>query len=242
MAKNIKWIKVDSVTGVSQATTKPTNGSVHPNLSGLTQTFDWGQYFYGTADDSVSADDSNHIHEITDAEWITDIYGKIDEFVRTWKVVAYEKELDLRKKELGTYADSVYASAAGYKYDAAVAFISSATPNAGLTTEAFYRGTTVGTLAAKIKTNHEAYITKEAKITGLRGLYSDRIDGILAGIDTSTVAKALESYAGIHTNEKIGTRSTGTGIDPSTGIATDREDVEVGFYNPGGLSQRYEYS
>ena len=41
MAKNIKWIKVDSVTGVSQATTKPTNGSVHPNLSGLTQTFDW---------------------------------------------------------------------------------------------------------------------------------------------------------------------------------------------------------
>ena len=81
--------------------------------------------------------------------------------------MVYEQELDLRKQELGTYADSVYASASGYKYDAAVAFISSATPNAGLTTEAFYRGTTVGTLAAKIKTNHEAYITKEAKITGI---------------------------------------------------------------------------
>ena len=180
MAKNIKWIKVDSVTGVSEATAKPTNGSVHPNLSGLTQTFDWGQYNYGTADDSVSANDSNHIHEITDAEWITDITGKINEFVREWKVVAYEKELDLRKEQLGTYADSVYASASGYKYDAAVAFISSATPNAGLTTEAFYRGTTVSTLANKIKTNHEAYITKEAKITGLRGLLSDRIDGIVA--------------------------------------------------------------
>ena len=175
----------------------------------MTETFDWGQYKYGTADDSVTVDPSNHIYEITDAEWITDIYGKIDEFVRTWKVVAYEKELDLRKEQLGTYADSVYASAAGYKYDAAVAFISSATPNAGLTTEAFYRGTTVGTLAAKIKTNHEAYITKEAKITGIRGLYSDRIDGILAGIDTSTVAKALESYAGIHTSEKIGERTIG---------------------------------
>ena len=234
MAKNIKWIKVDSVTGVSEATTKPTNGAVHPNLSGLVQQFDWGQYQYGTADDSVSVDPSNHIHEITDAEYITDITGKIDEFVREWKVVAYEKELDLRKEQLGTYADSVYASASGYKYDAAVAFISSATPNAGLTTEAFYRGTTVGTLAAKIKTNHEAYITKEAKITGLRGLYSDRIDGILAGIDTSTVAKALESYAGIHTNEKIGTRLTG--------IGTETEDVEVGFYNPNDLSTRYEYS
>ena len=91
MAKNIKWIKVDSVTGVSEATTKPTNCAVNPNLSGLTQTFDWGQYQYGTADDSVTVDPSNHIHEITDAEWITDITGKINEFVRTWKVVAYEK-------------------------------------------------------------------------------------------------------------------------------------------------------
>ena len=65
-------------------------------------------------------------------------------------------------------------------------------------------------------------------------LYSDRIDGILAGIDTSTVAKALESHAGIHTNEKIGTRSTG--------IGTETEDVEVGFYNPNGLISRYEIS
>ena len=231
MAKNIKWAKVDSVTGVSEIIATATNGAIHPTLSGLESSFDWGQFYYGTADDSVSTDDSNHIHEITDAEWITDIYGKIDEFVREWKVVAYEKELDLRKQELGTYADSVYASAAGYKYDAAVAFISSATPNAGLTTEAFYRGTTVGTLAAKIKTNHEAYITKEAKITGLRGLYTDRIDGIIAGIDTSTVAKALESYAGIHTSEKVG--------EVTTGIGTD--DVNVGYYNPNDLSTRYEY-
>ena len=197
MAKNIKWIKVDSVTGVSEATTKAKNGAVNP--SGVTETFDWGQYKYGTAADSFTTNDDNHIHEITDGEWIADIKGKIDEFVRTWKTVVYENEVDLRKKELGTYADSVYASASGYKYDAAVAFISSATANAGLTTEAFYRGTTVGTLAAKIKANHEAYITKEAKIAGIRGLMYDRIDGILAGIDTSTVAKALESYAGIHT-------------------------------------------
>ena len=233
MAKNIKWIKVDSVTGVSEAITKPENGSINPNLSGLVESFDWGQYKYGTADDSVSTNDSNYIHEITDAEWITDIYGKIDEFVRTWKVVVYEQEIELRKQELGTYADSVYASASGYKYDAAVAFISSATPNAGLTTEAFYRGTTVGTLAAKIKANHEAYITKEAKITGLRGLYSDRIDGILAGIDTSTVAKALESYTGIHTEEKVGERTIGVGMT---------ENINAGFYNPSGLRDRYEFS
>tara|TARA_Y100001938_G_scaffold132263_1_gene190371 strand:- start:2975 stop:3679 length:705 start_codon:yes stop_codon:yes gene_type:complete len=234
MAKNFKWIKVDVVTGISEAITKPTTGATNPNLSGLQEQFDWGQYHYGTADDSVTGDDSNHIHEITDAEYITDITGKIDEFIREWKVVIYENEIQLRERELGNYADSVYASASGYKYDAAVAFINSATPNAGLTTEAFYRGCTVGTLAAKIKTNHEAYIEKEAKIAGLRGLLYDRIDGIRAGIDTSTVAKALESQIGIHTEEKIGTQPTG--------IGTETMDVTVGFYNPSGLSARYDYS
>ena len=133
---------------------------------------------------------------------------------------------------MGTYADSVYASASGYKYDAAVAFISSATPNVGLTTEAFYRGCTVSTLANKIKTNHEAYVEKEAKIAGIRGMMYDRIDGILAGIDTSTVAKSLTSYAGIHTEEKIGERSAGIGT----------EDVNVTFYNPCQLSERFFYS
>ena len=234
MAKNFKWIKVDCVTGVSEATAKPTNGLANPNLSGLTEQFDWGQYHYGTVDDSASSNDSNHIHEITDAEYIRDIHGKIAEFVREWKTLVYENELDLRRDELGTYADSVYASASGYKYDAAVAFINNATPNAGLTTEAFYRGCTVSTLANKIKTNHEAYIEKEAKIAGVRGLYTDRIDSIRAGIDTSTVAKALESQAGIHTAEKIGTKPTG--------IGTQTEDVEVAFYNPSDLSARYDYS
>ena len=61
----------------------------------------------------------------------------------------------------------------------------------------------------------------------------DRIDGILAGIDTSTVAKALESYSGIHTTEKIGTRTLGIGIT---------EDINATFYNPCSLSERYQYS
>ena len=51
---------------------------------------------------------------------------------------------------------------------------------------------------------------------------------------TSTVAKALESYAGIHTEEKIGTRLTG--------IGTETQDVNAGFYNPNYLSARYEFS
>ena len=194
----------------------------------MVEQFDWGQYKYGTCADSVtinSASNDNFIFEISDADYIADIKGKIDEYVREWKVTVYEEEKELRNKELGDYADSVYASGSGYKYEAAKAFLSSATANAGLTTEATVRGVTVTVLANKIKTNHEAYITKDAQISGLRGLLYDRIASI--GINSTSVATALASHAGIHTNETV--TNVGAGITH-----------EVGFYNPTGLSNRFE--
>ena len=228
MAKNIKWIQVDADTQVSTAIAKTKAGATNPNLTDLVEQFDWGQYKYGTVADSVtinSASNDNFIFEISDADYIADIKGKIEETVREWKVTVYEQEKELRKQQLSGYSDSVYASAAGYKYDAAVAFISSATANAGLTTEATLRGVTVTVLANKIKTNHEAYITKDAQISGLRGLLYDRIANI--GINSTSVATALASNAGIHTNETV--TNVGAGITH-----------EVGFYNPSGLSNRFE--
>ena len=228
MAKNIKWIQVDADTQVSTAITKSKAGPTNPNLTDLVEQFDWGQYKYGTCADSVtinSASNDNFIFEISDADYIADIKGKIEETVREWKVTVYEQEKDLRKVQLGDYADSVYASASGYKYEAAKAFLSSATANAGLTTEATVRGVTVTVLANKIKANHEAYITKDAQISGLRGLLYDRIANI--GINSTSVATALASHAGIHTNETV--TNVGAGITH-----------EVGYYNPSGLSQRFE--
>ena len=228
MAKNIKWIQVDADTQVSTAIAKTKAGATNPNLTDLVEQFDWGQYKYGTCADSVtinSASNDNFIFEISDADYIADIKGKIEETVREWKVTVYEQEKELRKQQLSDYSDSVYASAAGYKYEAATAFLSSATANAGLTTEATLRGVTVTVLANKIKTNHEAYITKDAQISGLRGLLYDRIANI--GINSTSVATALASNAGIHTNETV--TNVGAGITH-----------EVGFYNPSGLSQRFE--
>ena len=228
MAKNIKWIQVDADTQVSTAITKSKAGPTNPNLTDLVEQFDWGQYKYGTVADSVtinSASNDNFIFEISDADYIADIKGKIEETVREWKVTVYEQEKELRKQQLGDYADSVYASGSGYKYDAAVAFISNGTANAGLTTEATVRGVTVTALANKIKANHEAYITKDAQISGLRGLLYDRIANI--GINSTSVATALASHAGIHTNETV--TNVGAGITH-----------EVGFYNPSGLSNRFE--
>ena len=228
MAKNIKWIQVDADTQVSTAIAKPRAGATNPNLTDLVEQFDWGQYKYGTCADSVtinSASNDNFIFEISDADYIADIKGKIEETVREWKVTVYEQEKELRKQQLSDYSDSVYASASGYKYEAAKAFLSSSTANAGLTTEATVRGVTVTVLANKIKTNHEAYITKDAQISGLRGLLYDRIASI--GINSTSVATALASNAGIHTNETV--TNVGAGITH-----------EVGFYNPAGLSNRFE--
>ena len=228
MAKNIKWIQVDADTQVSTAIAKTKAGATNPNLTDLVEQFDWGQYKYGTCADSVtinSASNDNFIFEISDADYIADIKGKIEETVREWKVTVYEQEKELRKQQLSDYSDSVYASASGYKYEAAKAFLSSATANAGLTTEATVRGVTVTVLANKIKTNHEAYITKDAQISGLRGLLYDRIASI--GINSTSVATALASNAGIHTNETV--TNVGAGITH-----------EVGFYNPAGLSNRFE--
>ena len=228
MAKQIKWMQVDAGTQVSVAIAKPTEGSANPNLTDLDQQFDWGDWRYGTCADSVtinSASNDNFIFEISDADYIADIKGKIEEYVREWKVTAYEQEKELRKQQLSDYSDSVYASAAGYKYEAATAFLSSATANAGLTTEATLRGISVTALANKIKTNHEAYITKDAQISGLRGLLYDRIASI--GINSTSVTTALASYAGIHTDETV--TNVGAGITH-----------EVGFYNPSGLSNRFE--
>ena len=227
MAKNIKWRQVDAGTQVSVAIAEPKEGATNPNLTDLVEQFDWGQYKYGTCADSVtinSASNDNFIFEISDADYIADIKGKIEETVREWKVTVYEQEKELRKQQLSDYSDSVYASAAGYKYEAATAFLSSATANAGLTTEATLRGVTVTVLANKIKTNHEAYITKDAQISGLRGLLYDRIANI--GINSTSVATALASNAGIHTEETV--TNVGAGITH-----------EVGFYNPSGLSNRF---
>ena len=233
MSKQIKWMQVDDDTQVSIAISESKTGLANPNLTDLVQQFDWGDWRYGTCADSVtinSASNDNFIFEISDADYIADIKGKIEEYVRNWKVEVYEQEKNIRNNELSDYSDSVYASASGYKYDAAVAFLSSATANAGLTTEATIRGISVTVLANKIKTNHEAFITKDAQISGLRGMIYDRIASI--GINSTSVSTALASYAGIHTEEKIGTRTIG--------IGTETEDVNIGFYNPSGLNQRFE--
>tara|TARA_R100000234_G_scaffold118785_1_gene100008 strand:- start:1647 stop:2357 length:711 start_codon:yes stop_codon:yes gene_type:complete len=225
MAKQIKWMKVDADTQVSIAIASPAAGPANPNLAGLDQQFDWNLWNYGTCDDSVtinSASNDNFIFEISDADYIADIKGKIEEYVAEWKESAYTAEKNLRVVEFSNYDSTAYAAGVGHKYDAAVAFLNNGTANAGLTTEAAARGITVTALANKIKTNHESFITKDAQISGIRGMLYDRIASI--GVNTTSVSTALASYAGIHTNEIVGSATT----------------AEVPYYKPEGLDTRFQ--
>ncbi len=234
MAKQIKWRQVDDATQVSIAIAHPDTGPANPKLTDLEQHFDMDAWRYGTCADSVtinSASNDNFIFEISDADYIADIKSKIETQVKTWKEEVYEYEKEVRSGKLSTYHDTSYTAGAGYKYDAAVAFLSSGTANAGLTTEANLRGISVTALANKIKTNHEEFIIKDAQISGLRGMLCDRIDSI--GINTSSVTAALASYAGIHTEEKLGEMNMGDGGETL--------DINAGYYNPAGLSLRFDY-
>ena len=232
MAKNIKWMKVDSVTGISHMVALSENGLTDPDLSGLTSGgFDWNDFEYGTCDDSVTADPSNFIIEITDEQWISDIQEKANYQLGCWKAEIYKAEKDLRNEQLGTYGESAYAAGAGYKYDAAVEFLNNGTANAGLTTEANIRGISVTALATKIKNNHEDFVDKEAKIAGIRGMMTDRLDSV--AINTTSVTTALNSYAGIHTDEIIATEPTG--------IAGSSIEIRASYYQPSGFGDRYRF-
>ena len=109
MAKQIKWIQVDDDTQVSIAISESKTGLANPKLTDLVQQFDWGDWRYGTCADSVtinSASNDNFIFEISDADYIADIKGKIEEYVRNWKVEVYEQEKNIRNNELSDYSDS----------------------------------------------------------------------------------------------------------------------------------------
>ena len=235
MAKNIKWKQVDGKTGISigiapNYDTDYHRGPEHPTISGLEiSEFEMDDWFYGTCDDAVtigSAENNNDLYELSDSEYISDITSKVNELKDIWKHKLYEKEFLLREKVLGTYADSVYASTSGYKYDAAIAFINNGTANAGLTTEANVRGISVSALATKIKNNHETYMHNEAKICGIRGMMYDRINSI--GIDTSSASAALASYVGLSTTEYLG-------VDPQG------SPVNLPYYGYSSIEGRYDF-
>lgn len=231
--KLFKFRQVDAKTGISVAIEKPREGPTNPALPGLVEIFDeYNYYKYAHVDDSAVADPDNFIFEITEAELIADIQGKVNNTLAAWKTQVYQNEKDLRQLVFGKYDDTATSSGI-YKYNEALKYVETGTASLDLTTEATTRGVTVEDIADKIIENHEAFRVREAKIAGLRGKILDRLNGY-----TFDATDALGSWDElVKRMEVIGQREPAPG--PNPGPEPDL-DVKVGYYYPE-LALRWQY-
>ena len=231
--KIFKFRQVDAKTGISVAIERPMEGPTNPTLPGLTEIFDtYNNYKYANVSNSAVAEPDNFILEITEAELIVDVQGKVDDVLAAWKAQVYQNEKDLRQLVFGKYDDTATSSGI-YKYTEALKFVETGTASLDLTTEASTRGVTVTEIATKIIENHEAFRVREAKIAGLRGKILDRLNGF-----TFDATDALGSWDElVKRTEVIGQREPGP--NPGPGLEPDL-DVKVGYYAPD-LATRWQY-
>jgi hypothetical protein len=229
--KIFKFRQVDAKTGISVAIEKPREGPTNPTLPGLTEIFDtYNNYKYAHVDDSAVADPENFIFEITEEELTADVQGKVNDYLAAWKTQVYQNEKDLRQQLFGKYDDTATSSGI-YKYQEALKFLADGTPSLDITTEAEVRGVTETEIAERIVENHEAFRVKEAKIAGLRGKITDRLNAY-----EFDATDALGSWKElVERQEVVGQREPGN----ATGVQEDL-DVKVGYYSPE-LALRWQY-
>jgi hypothetical protein len=228
--KIFKFRQVDAKTGISVAIERPKEGPTNPSLPGLEEIFDFNNYKYANVDNTAEADPENFIFEITQEELTADVQSKVDQYLEMWKSQLYQNEKDLRHQVFGKYADTATSSGI-YKYQEALKFLADGTPSLDITTEAEVRGVTETEIAERIVENHEAFRVKEAKIAGLRGKITDRLNAY-----EFDATDALGSWKElVERQEVVGQREPGNG----TGVQEDL-DVKVGYYSPD-LNVRWEY-
>ena len=229
--KIFKFRQVDAKTGISVAIERPMEGPTNPALPGLVEIFDeYNYYKYAHVDDTSTPDPENFIFEITEAELVDDVQGKVNDTLAYWKDLGYKNEKELRQLVFGKYDDTATSSGI-YKYHEALKFLEDGTPSLDITTEAEVRGVTETEIAERIVENHEAFRVKEAKIAGLRGRILDRLDAYIFD-DTDPLGSWDEL---VKRMEVIGQREPGPNPGPDPDL-----DVKVGYYYPE-LALRWQY-
>jgi len=233
--KIFKFKKVDAKTGISVDIEKPREGPTNPNLPGLEVVFDFGGFNYGTVDNTATAEPENYIYEIDQAELDQAIKDKTLQYLRDRKEEVYKQEKDLRQQLFGKYHDT--ASLAGvYKYEQALAVLADPTADAPeIEAEATARGVDIDVIAQRIVDNHLAFRVKEAKLAGLRGKITDRLDAFVFD-DADAIGSWKEL---MERTEVIGQREPNE-IGGLPGGVEEDLDVIVGYYSPE-LNTRWQY-
>lgn len=231
--KIFKFKKVDAKTGISVDIEKPREGPTNPNLPGLEVVFDFNYFTYANVDDTATAEPENYIFEIDQAELDQAIKDKTLQYLRERKEEVYKQEKDLRQQLFGKYHDT--ASLAGvYKYEQALAVLADPTADAPeIEAEATARGVDIDIIAQRIIDNHLAFRVKEAKLAGLRGKITDRLDAFVFD-DADAIGSWKEL---MERTEVIGQREPVLGVGPNS---DENLDVEVGYYSPE-LNTRWQY-
>lgn len=232
--KIFKFKKVDAKTGISVDIEKPREGPANPNLPGLEVVFDFNNFHYATVNNTATPDPENYIFEITQEELDADIKSKTLQYLAEKKEEVYTQERELRHQLFGKYHDT--ASTAGvYKYEQALAVLADPTVSAPeVEAEATAREVAVDVIAQRIVDNHLAFRVKEAKLAGLRGKITDRLDAFVFD-DTDAIGSWKEL---MERTEVIGQRDANE-LPGGPDINQDL-DVVVGYYD-ANLSTRWEY-
>ena len=236
--KYFKFAQISQDTGISWAIAQPIAGPSWPEIPGLDastsiQLAHTPVYYIASVSNEAVADPSNHIFELTAAEYAEELKQHVMYQLNKEKDSIYQEEYNFRQSIFSKYHDT--ASTAGiYKYEQAKALVADATAAApDVRAEATARGVAPAVMAGRIITNHEDFRAKEAKIAGIRGKILDRVNAYVFNLED-----AGGSYADFLTENVIGTM---TNKVFENGEMVDKViDVKVRKYQLA-LGARFQY-
>jgi|TARA_B100000085_G_scaffold147503_2_gene134246 hypothetical protein len=144
-------------------------------------------YYFGTGDDSSTADPSNLVDELTLSDFISELTTTIGNYKDTQRNVNLSS-YNIRHDQLLTQFE--YSNPAGvvYKYNEANAFLNDGTLSGWLQAESEVAGITTASLAQDYVDDYDDFRVQEAKLAGLKTKCNNRIELMVVESDGSNLS------------------------------------------------------
>lgn len=202
--KYFKFTQISAETGISWAIDQPVSGPSMPSLPGLTNVIQLNYdnlYYIGEVSDEALPNPENYCFEITAEERALELKKIIDWEIHKRLNSIYNEEKEFRQAIFSKYDESATIAGINKYQEAKELLINSEAAAPIVRQEALVRSVDVIVLANKIVTNHEAFLTKDAKIAGIRGKIFDLLTNFVFDLNNPD-----DSWAEFYSLEKIGTR------------------------------------
>lgn len=156
-------------------------------INNLNLIWDASPYYFGTGDDSSTADPANLVEELS-----------LSDFIAVLTTTVENHKENTRNQNLGSYnirhdqllRQFEYSNPAGvvYKYSEAQAFLTDGTLSAWLEAEATAVGISTTELAQDYVDDYDSFRVEEAKLSGLRTKCNNRIASMVVESDGSNLS------------------------------------------------------